>query len=165
MSLPDSQNLLSQLNDIIAPAPPSFWPLPAIFWLLTVLIITAIVGLFIIIKKYKKQLYKQKLALQKLQTLQQSNATFIQLNQLLKGASLLYFTRQDVASLHGEQWFYFLQTHANERIFEDKKTFIKRLYNNNEQICSEQDFAQAKAWIKSLNHKLKSQKKSVRKNV
>jgi hypothetical protein len=161
MSLPDSQNILSQLNDIIAPSSPSFWPLPAIFWALLILFLAVIIGLFIIIKKYKKQQDKQKLALQKLQKLQQSNATFIQLNQLLKGASLLYFTRQDVASLYGEQWFDFLQANAKERIFEDKQSFMKRLYNNSEQICSEQDFTQAKAWIKSLNHKLKSPQKSV----
>jgi hypothetical protein len=165
MSLSDSQNLLSQLNDIIAPSPPSFWPLPAIFWILLVVISTTLIGLFIIFKKYKKQHNKQKIVLKELQKLQQSKATFIQLNQLLKGTALLYFPRQDVASLHGEQWFDFLQRESTERIFQDKQSFLKRLYNNNEQICSEQDFTQAKVWIKSLNHKLKSQQKSVIQNV
>ena len=161
MSQLDDQNILSQLNDIIAPSPPSFWPLPVIYWALFVLIIAAIISLFIFIKKYKQQQRKQKPVLQKLQELQQSQATFIELNQLLKGASLLYFPRAEVASLHGEQWFDFLQKNATECIFEDKKAFLKRLYKDDQQSCCEDDFAQAKSWIKSLNNKIKSQKKSV----
>jgi len=160
MSQLDDQNLLSQLNDIIAPSPPSFWPLAGIYWALIVLLIAAIISVYIFIKKYTQQQRKQKPILQKLQELQQSQATFIELNQLLKGTALLYFPRSEVASLHGEQWFCFLQKNATECIFEDKKTFMKRLYNNEEQSCSEEDFAQAKSWIKSLNHKLKSPQKS-----
>ncbi|MEH6453524.1 MAG: DUF4381 domain-containing protein [Psychromonas sp.] len=160
MSQLDSQNMLNQLHDIIAPSAPSPWPLASIYWVLLVLIITAIIGLFFFISKYKKQQQKQKIALQKLHQLQQSKTSFIQLNQLLKGAALLYYPRQQVASLHGEKWFDFLQKNTDISLFGDKKSFMQRLYKNSEKNCSEDDFSQARIWIKSLKNKSKIQSKS-----
>ena len=155
MSLQDNQNPLTQLNDILAPSLPSFWPLAPLYWFLLGGGIIALLGALSLLKKYKKHKLKQKKALQQLQHLKQSKANFVLLNQLLKGVALLYFPRQQVASLHGQQWFDFLQCYAQAPLFENKQHFIKRLYQQDPEACCASDFAQAKNWITALPKQIK----------
>lgn len=151
----NNQNPLAQLNDIVAPSQPSLWPLAPVYWfLLSALIICLLVSVYLF-KKYKKQQVKQKMALQQLTELQQSKANFIYLNQLLKGVALLYFPRQQVASLHGEQWFDFLQSYSKTPLFNDRQSFIKRLYKDGAAECSSSDFEQAREWITGLQQQIK----------
>jgi leucyl aminopeptidase len=155
MPLQNNQNPLAQLNDIQALSLPSFWPPAAIYWFLLSAVIIFLLLFAYLFKKYKKQKVKQKMALQQLIDLQQSNADFILLNQLLKGVALLYFPRTQVASLHGEQWFDFLQFYAKAPLFDNKQHFIKRLYNSPAPVCSSSDFEQARQWITSLHKQIK----------
>ena len=157
MSPQNSQNPLAQLNDIVAPSLPSIWPLAPIYWFLLSMVIVCLLLSLYLFKKYQKQRLKQKDALQQLQALQQSQADFISLNQLLKGVALRYFSRQQVASLHGGLWFDFLQRYAQAPLFGNKQTFIARLYQQNVQSCSEVDFAQARKWITGLPKQIKKQ--------
>lgn len=155
MSLQNNQNPLAKLNDILSPSLPSFWPPAPIYWfLLGVSIICLLLSVYLF-KKYKKQKVKQKMALKQLIRLEQSKADFIRLNQLLKGVALLYFPRTQVASLHGEQWFDFLQSYAQTPLFDDKQNFIKRLYDNPAPVCSGHDFEQARKWITGLHKQIK----------
>ncbi|ABM04520.1 conserved hypothetical protein [Psychromonas ingrahamii 37] len=155
MSLQNNQNPLAQLNDILAPSLPSFWPPALIYWFLLSAVIICLLGSVYLFKKHKTQKVKQKKALKQLIHLQQSNADFITLNQLLKGVALLYFPRGQVASLHGEQWFDFLQSYSQTPLFNDKPHFIKRLYDNPAPACSKGDFEQAKKWITGLHKQIK----------
>ncbi|MFT6927539.1 MAG: hypothetical protein ACJAZP_003176 [Psychromonas sp.] len=155
MSVQNNQNLLAQLNDIQAPSLPSFWPPAPIYWfLLSALIICLLLSVYLF-KKYKKQKVKQTAALKQLTLLEKSNADFILLNQLLKGVALLYFPRRQVASLHGEQWFDFLQSYAQTPLFGDKADFIIRLYDSPEPTCCRDDFEQARKWISGLHKQIK----------
>ncbi|MGB5445908.1 MAG: DUF4381 domain-containing protein [Psychromonas sp.] len=149
--------LLVQLNDIVAPSLPSIWPLAPIYWLLFAIAIFCLLICFSLFKKYKKQQVKQNKALQQLHALQQSQVDFVLLNQLLKGVALTYFPRQQVASLHGEQWFDFLQRYAQTPLFENKQKFVERLYQQHSQACSAGDFAQARQWITGLPKQIKKQ--------
>jgi hypothetical protein len=160
-----NQDPLAQLNDIIAPNTASFWPLAPIYWALLILIVVALFGLIYLIKRNKQQRLKQQSALLKLHELQVTNANFIVLNQLIKGVALHYFPRQQVASLHSQAWFDFLQCYATEPIFQDKATFLMRLYQEKDPACSENDFAQTKKWIKQLPKQIKKQLKEVNQYV
>ena len=159
------QNPLSQLNDIIAPTTANPWPPAPIYWLLLLVLVLLVAASVYLFKRFKKQRIKQQQALKKLQQLQKDNANFILLNQLIKGVTLLYFPRRQVASLHGEHWFDFLQTYAASPLFDSKQAFLKRLYTNSEQPCSPNDFAQTKIWIKQLPKQIKKHHKEASNNV
>ncbi|WP_435235215.1 DUF4381 domain-containing protein [Psychromonas sp. PT13] len=165
MSPLDSQNPLAQLNDIIAPNAASFWPLAPIYWALLFTLVAALIGLTYLIKRIKKQRKKQQSILIKLQELESSKANFITLNQLIKGVALQHFPRQQVASLHSEAWFDFLQRYATTPIFKDKDTFLTRLYQEKNPVCSDSDFAQTKQWIKQLPKQIKKHHQEANKHV
>lgn len=156
-----NQDPLAQLNDIIAPNTPNWFPPAPIYWVLFFVSIALIVVAVLLFKKVKKNKKRQQIQLQKLQQLQQSKADFITLNQLLKGCALAYFPRKDVASLHGEQWFDFLQKHADFTVFNNKQTFLARLYQDQQQTCQSSDFNDAKKWISALPKQIKKVQKDV----
>jgi len=159
------QNPLAQLNDIIAPTTANQWPPAPVYWVLLITFVVLIIISIYLVKRLKKQRLKQQQALQKLQQLQAENASFIVLNQLIKGVALLYFPRQMVASLHGEHWFNFLQNYSTKPLFSSKQLFLKRLYSRGEQNCSADDFAQSKIWIKQLPKQIKKYNKEANKHV
>jgi hypothetical protein len=147
--MPTPNNPFEQI--IIPTEIPSAWPPAPIYWV----IFAAIVFIFVIsiwfIKRRIKKQQTIKKALSALAQLQQSKTTsFVQLNELLKGLCLHYYPRQQVASLTGETWFYFLQQHhvqKNNPLFNNADEFCQRLYKI-DASCSAQDFQLAKQWIK-----------------
>ncbi|MEL0659167.1 DUF4381 domain-containing protein [Psychromonas arctica] len=149
-------------EQIIIPADvPSAWPPAPIYWLILATIIAVIVFAVIFIKHNinKQKIVKQ--ALTSLNQLQESNASFAQLNQLLKGVCLHYYPREHVASITGQAWFIFLQEHnaqQNTPLFNDQKEFCRRLYKDNS-ACTDNDFASAKKWIKSFPSQVKAHQK------
>lgn len=159
------QNPLAQLNDIIAPTTANQWPPAPIYWVLLITFVVLIIASVYLFKRLKKQRAKQLQALQKLQQLQADTASFVVLNQLIKGVVLLYFPRCTVASLHGEHWFNFLQNYSANPLFSSKDIFLQRLYSNGEQNCSADDFAQSKIWIKQLPKQIKKYNKEAKKHV
>ncbi len=161
----DNQNPLAQLHGIIGPDQASSWPPAFIYWLLALLVIFLLAAAVYLFKRYKQKKQLQKKVLQELNLLSASKGSFISLNQLLKGSALLYFPRFEVASLHGELWFEFLQRYSAETIFQDKQTFTRRLYQSSAQPCSADDFQQAKVWIINLPQQIKKQQKESSKNV
>ena len=158
-------NPLAQLNDIIAPTAASPWPPAPICWLLFSALLLLLIAAVYLFKRTQQQRQKQQQALTQLQRLQNEQADFIALNQLLKGVTLSYFPRQQVASLHGEQWFDFLQHYAATPLFADKQAFLRRLYQDSGQPCCDDDFVQAKRWIKTLPKQLKKQHKEANRHV
>lgn len=145
MSTPD--NPFEQI--IIPTIAPSAWPPAPIYWLLLMIIIISIALSAFFIKRHinKKKIPKQ--ALSSLQALQVSSGNFAQLNRLLKGVSLQYYPRSQVASLTGGEWFQFIQQHnaqQNTPLFEDQSSFCERLYQA-VSPCTEHDFKAAEKWI------------------
>ncbi|MFT6986489.1 MAG: hypothetical protein ACJAT7_002325 [Psychromonas sp.] len=161
----NNQNPLAQLHDIITPSAPSFWPPAPLYWLLLIISIVLITGAIYLYKRVKSERQKYQMALSKLQQLKDEGADFIALNKLVKGVALLYFPRQQVASLHGEQWFDFLHTYSERPLFGSKPLFLQRLYNNRDQSCASDDFEQVKIWIKKLPQQIKKQQKECKNNV
>lgn len=152
-------NLFEQ---IIVPAQaPSAWPPATIYWLILAAIIVLGVLTLVLIKGYIKRQKIVKQALLSLQQLQQQDASFAQLNQLLKGLCLHYYSRQQVASITGQAWFMFLQEHHAQQdmtLFENQDEFCLRLYQQNS-TCSEKDFESAKKWIQAFPKQVKARQK------
>jgi len=156
-----NQDPLAQLNDIIAPTAPSWFPPAPIYWFLLFIVIGVVGAVGYLFNKHQKQKKLQKLYLLKLQQLEQQQTDFIKLNQLLKGCALSYFPRSDVASLHGEQWFDFLQQYSHFPIFNNKQEFTKRLYQADAQAIQSNDFIEAKKWITALPKQIKKAQQHV----
>ena len=156
----NNQNPLAELHDIIGPGDASFWPIPLIYWA----ILAALVLLWLSVIYFNKKRASEKAssesvkqALLQLQILRENNGTFIDVNQLLKWVSLSYFPREKVASLHGKQWFKFLQTHTVHPIFSDETSFIEHLYRHESKKADEDHFRDAERWLTGLNVQLKKQ--------
>ena len=147
MSTPD--NPFEQL--ILPTQVPSAWPPAPIYWFLGLLVITVIGLAIFFVKRHIKQQLIIKQALFDLQLLQQNNASFADLNQLLKAIMLCYYPRAQVASLTGKAWFAWLEKHATDStaLFENIDAFEQRLYQGTS-IANEQDFSAAKIFITSL---------------
>jgi len=160
-----NQNPLAQLNDIIAPTAASPWPPAPFYWVILVVLIIAIVALVYLVKRIKKQRVRQQQALLKLRQLQAENADFILLNQLIKGVALSYFPREQVASLHSDAWFDFLQRYSTTPLFINKDVFLQRLYQYSNTPCSAEDFIQVKNWIKQLPKQIKKHTKEANNHV
>ena len=150
---------LENLNDITGPAAPSAWPPAPIVWLLLFILLLALTGAFFAFKKFKKESQKQQQLLNELNKLQQNGGDFISLNQLLKAVSLRYFPRTQVASLHGGNWFDFLQNYSSQQLFDNKDLFTKRLYGTSSQ-CTTDDYEAVKQWIISLPKQIRKKQKA-----
>ena len=150
---------LENLNDITGPAIPSAWPPAPLYWLLLSVLLLAVTGAFFAFKKFKKESQKQQQLLNELNKLQQNGGDFISLNQLLKAVSLRYFPRTEVASLHGGNWFDFLQEHSSLPLFDNKEVFTKRLYGRSSQ-CTTDDYEAVKQWIIGLPKQIKKKQKA-----
>lgn len=150
---------LENLNDITGPVAPSAWPPAPLYWLLLTVFLVVITGAIFAFKKFKKESQKQQQLLNELNKLQQNKGDFIALNQLLKATSLRYFPRIQVASLHGDTWFNFLQNYSEQQLFNNKELFTKRLYSTSSE-CTTDDYKTVKQWIKELPKQIRKKQKA-----
>lgn len=160
-----NQDPLAQLNDIVGPSAPNWFPPAPIYWGLLLSLMVLIFIAYILLKQYQKRQKKQQVLLNKLSLLEQQQADFIHLNQLLKAAALSYFPRADVASLHGEKWFDFLQKQSASPVFSDKQHFVLRLYQVGSQTAEKDDYSAARKWITALPKQIKKQTRKGKKDV
>lgn len=156
--MPTSDNPFEQL--ILPEQIPSAWPPAPVYWFIT---FTVIVLCALVIWGIKRRIKKNRITNQALLSLanltQQKSVHFYQLNQLIKGLCLHYYSRETVASLNGESWFNFIEKHnasPEHPVFENKTLFCKRLYQH-DSPCTERDFELVKAWIKNFSMQYKAQ--------
>ena len=114
---------LPQLKDIHLSADPSIWPLALGWWLLMALILSVIVWLFFVIRKYllirkHKRLLFDELALleEKLKVSPDKNLV-TETNVLLRRIALAYSPEASIASLTGSDWLDFLDESGNTQNF------------------------------------------------
>ena len=159
--MPTPNNPFEQI--ILPVNTPSAWPPAPIYWLILTASLIVIALVFFLTKRHikKKKVIKQ--ALFSLKGLQEEEASFIQLNQLLKGLCLQYYPRAQVASLMGKEWFIFIQQHNTEKesvLFGDQEKFCQRLYQQ-ETLCTQDDFTAAKQWIQKFPAQVLTLQKSI----
>ncbi|MCE9686823.1 DUF4381 domain-containing protein [Shewanella sp. AS16] len=96
---------LAALQDIKLPEPVPFWPPAPGYWLLLIVSVLALAGLFLWCKRRFQARAAQRAALSLLAALDRHAPDYAsRVNGLLKRAALSYLPRTSVASLDGEAW-------------------------------------------------------------
>ncbi|MEX0324835.1 MAG: DUF4381 domain-containing protein [Puniceicoccaceae bacterium] len=95
---------LSELRDIVEPAAPGLWPLAPGMWLLFAVVLSTLLFLaWSMVEKRRRNAYRRA----GIVLLEEVGTTY-ELSVLLKRVALAVFPREEVASLHGEEWVEFL---------------------------------------------------------
>ena len=145
---------VAELRDIHLPKPPGIWPLAPGWYLLILLLV---LGSYLGYCRHRR-LRPRREALKLLadyerQYARQVSPALISANisELLKRVALVYFPRQDVASLHGMGWIDFLSRTSKKIDFHAVSGLLLDLPYRNEN-CASVDlqalFRSARAWIK-----------------
>lgn len=156
MALPTSagQDPLLQLRDIKTPTEVDWWPLDWGWWLLLVVSMFALITLIVVIKRRIEFNKPRKEALRAIAAISEHDDNWpVQLNSLLKRTALSYFPKENISSLHSQQWRDFLLASCpkNSPAMSDGLTALHaNLYRNSAQNT---DFAIAhnavKKWIQN----------------
>lgn len=156
MALPTSagQDPLLQLRDIKTPTEVDWWPLDWGWWLLLVVSMFALITLIVVIKRRIEFNKPRKEALRAIAAISEHDDNWpVQLNSLLKRTALSYFPKENISSLHSQQWRDFLLASCpkNSPAMSDGLTALHaNLYRNSAQHT---DFAVShdavKMWIKN----------------
>lgn len=155
MASPDP---LAQLRDIHLPEPIGWWPLAIGWYILIALgLLSAIIIAHWLYKKHRHALPKKQ-ALRLLnnyikQYEQERNGTqtSARISELLRRVALVYFPRERVASLHGEEWLKFLDETGKEIDFNRVRDLLLNApFKTNAQLDLDLSplFSTAKLWIK-----------------
>lgn len=105
-------DLISLLDDLLAPEPISYFPVTPIWtWIFGIAALILALLLFWSWKRWQRERYR-KAACQELQRTTGDRGTLyvMKISQILKGAALEAFPRKRVASLEGEDWLRFLDS-------------------------------------------------------
>ena len=147
---------LAQLKDINFPPAIGWWPLARGWYLVMALIFILVV--FFLYRAYQRYLNgrakKQALNLLELYATQYAKEgttqlTSARISELLKRVALVYYPRQQVASIHGQDWIDFLNKTSKRLDFESVKTMLlDSPFKLNEQINLNPLITLAKLWIK-----------------
>ncbi|MCU8167968.1 DUF4381 domain-containing protein [Vibrio vulnificus] len=119
-----------ELQPLILPAVPSWFPLAWGWWASFASVVVALLLLTAFFLWRKKRLKAKRAAL-KLFVKPITPHTPSSAIELLRQAALCYYTREAIASLHGEQWYQFLDLQLGETRFSDKMPLWQAaLYQN-----------------------------------
>lgn len=117
----NSPDLLAQLRDIHLPAPIGFWPFAPGVYVLGVLFILLLLGSIFLLMRYIRAGHNKRQALRVLKSYHQdylknanSQTSAAQISELLKRVALVYYPREQVASLQGDAWIDFLNQTARQ---------------------------------------------------
>ncbi len=147
---------LAQLKDIHLPEPVSWWPLALGWYLLIALVLLLVLCLtYRAYKRYRYALAKKQ-ALVLLATYQahyekERNVplTSARISELLRRVALVYFPREQVASLHGEAWLQFLNQTGNGIDFHSvRHMLLDAPFKTQDTMNLEPLFNQTRLWIK-----------------
>lgn len=138
-------NELAQLRDIHLPKPVGWWPLaPGWYMLAAIIAILLLSSMYWIWYRHVQGRAKRR-ALRLLtsyeqhyQKQRQCALTCAQLSELLKRVALVYYPRQDVASLQGDDWIAFLnRTGKNVDFMEVRPQLLEWPYRpgNHDESC------------------------------
>ena len=152
----ESQAVLAKLHDIHLPAPIGWWPLaPGWYFLLLLGLILIALDIYFIRRQYiHGQAKRQALKLlemyeQTYRREQNSQASSMKVSELLRRVALVYFPREEVASLQGEAWLEFLNKTSKGIDFTKLRHYLLDIpYQPATDIDLQPLFQSAKAWIK-----------------
>jgi len=149
------------LRDIHLPDAVSWWP-PAIgWWLLPIIIILIALAIykFIQAKKEKQKTAYRKMALQELKTIKHTfqnkdaNAECLRaISKLLRRIALSYGSREDTASLTGNQWIERLNQLSQQPVFNEAHTNLLSIgpYQQQPEFDQSDFLSVCESWINQL---------------
>lgn len=150
------QELLAKLKDVHLPPEVSWWPLAIGWWILIGLFVTVLIAIAIQRHLKAKKFRLSKLAIQELEKIKSSEARnwLMQLEVLLKRASLAHFPKSKVASLTHDSWIRFLQN-TGENIWDDHSLLLLKdsVYQDLSKIPSthrDTIFSQSEQWLSQI---------------
>lgn len=147
---------LVQLRDIHLPEPINWWPLaPGWYGVMVIFILIAIVLIRIIDRK-KEQAKPKKQALELLKSYRQhyekernAQLASARISELLRRVALVYYPREQVASLHGEDWLEFLNQTSKGIDFKPVQYMLLDLpFKSVESVNLNPLFTRAELWVK-----------------
>lgn len=147
---------LNQLKDIHLPNPIGWWPL-APGWYVVLILLCVFIALLtaLFYKKHCNARPKKQALLLLQQYIRQyekdhnAQLASARVSELLKRVALVYFPRQQVASIHGDAWIEFLTQTGKKVNFTPVKTMLlDSPFKPNERINLEPLFKQTELWIK-----------------
>lgn len=147
---------LAKLRDIHLPAPISWWPLAPGWYLLALVGLFSVVALILVIRRHylgkRAKLASLRLLSQYYEEYQRgatSQETSMKISELLRRVAMVYFPREQIASLQGRAWLDFLARNVRGADF---YAFYDCLLELPYQPAKEKDlqafFSGAKIWIK-----------------
>jgi hypothetical protein len=150
------EQLLNKLHDIQLPKPVGWWPLaPGWYALIIALLIFLAMMCYLYYRRFINAKAKRE-ALQRLADYQQcylknrnSQLYSIKISELLRRVALVYFPREKVAGLQGQEWIKFLNENAKGLNFNEISSFLLELpYQPPRTENLQPLFSHARAWIK-----------------
>lgn len=150
------KELLTKLHDIHLPKAIAWWPLAPGWYLLTIILLALLVALVYYFRRRYLNSRPRQQALQLLARYQQeyqkgasSQQTAAKISELLRRVALVYFSREQVASLQGEAWLSFLNHTAKSVDFNKlQQALIVQPYQTLEATDLEPLFTATRTWIK-----------------
>ncbi|MFT5164125.1 MAG: hypothetical protein ACI9FJ_002726 [Alteromonadaceae bacterium] len=138
------------LADIHLPSQISLWPPAYGWWILILLILTLLYFCLKSMKTWRANRVQKNTALTQLAAIDLSHATaWQQINEVLKRAAMVYYSREQVASLTGEKWKTFLIQGLKGKPVEFDDNWLNFAYLPHalpEQVKTYHQFAQR--WLK-----------------
>jgi cbb3-type cytochrome oxidase subunit 3 len=113
----EAQEILSlaDLQDIVVPAAPGWWPPAAGLWVLLIIFVLTIIAIgYRVYQNRRRNRYRQAGLL-----LLADAATEYEVSVVLKRVALAAYPREQVASLYGAEWVSFLQQSCPQSTFSD----------------------------------------------
>lgn len=153
------EEILQNLEPIIAPEPVAFWPLQP-GWYVVIAILLALLGygIYRYIQYKKKNAYRKR-ALQELNNIREQTfkkELIVQVNELLKVTALYGYPRNEVAGLTGLKWLNFLEaTETKSKFSQSPGTLLAQAsyMSLNKLEVSDEEWQNlvlmSKQWIKS----------------
>ncbi len=148
--------VLAKLHDIHLPVPVNWWPL-APGWYALLILVFILIGLLIYVTRrtylngQPKRQALQLLAIyeRKYQVERDSQSCSMKISELLRRVALVYFPREEVASLQGEAWLTFLSRTSKRIDFNQLRDYLLEIpYQAASGIDLQPLFYGARAWIK-----------------
>lgn len=152
-SLPDifGNYALGDFNEVVSPPGIDWWPqTPGWYVIGAVVLAWASRKLWLRLQHWHRNRYRKE-ASDRLHQLDDSVTLVAELNRLLKLTALAAFSRQQVASLSGEEWTRFLNAQCEQPSFNEDQCQILALgvYQQQrlEQSSAQQLIAASRSWI------------------
>ncbi|WP_323844049.1 DUF4381 domain-containing protein [Microbulbifer magnicolonia] len=113
---PEAQELLAQLHDIHEPAPVGWWPPAPGWWLLALLLLACLAGIYLWLRARRRQRLHNRYRAEGVRLLQSvdtgNRMAPQQINELLKRVAVTTYGRGACGNLTGRAWLDFLQGSA-----------------------------------------------------